>query len=66
MCQCHPQQRQPQSHASTMAIKRISSKNFMAQGKPSLFKDSSCLSWEDMSIDANVIIIQQHNQDDKG
>lgn len=49
-----------------MAIKGISSKNFMTQGKPSLFKYRSCLSWEDMSIDANVIIIQQHNQDDRG
>jgi hypothetical protein len=39
---------------------------FMTQRKPSLFKDRSCLSWEDMSIDANVIIVQQHNQYDKG
>lgn len=37
----------------------------MTQGKPSLFKDRSCLSWEDMSIDANVTIVQQHNQDDR-
>ncbi len=38
----------------------------MAQRKPSLFKDNRCLLWEDMSIDANVIIVQQHNQDDRG
>jgi hypothetical protein len=38
-----------------MAIKGISSKKFMTQGKPSLFKDRSCLSWENTSIGANVI-----------